>query len=100
MVFYKNTSDLSEKILRISSDDKLRKNIAKRGKLKYMKYFNSDLVSKYIIDKIIGVKSNKKYLWKNKKALITGITGQDGSYLAEFLLKKNTKFRFSSEEWL
>ena len=24
-----------------------------------------------------------------KKALITGITGQDGSYLAEFLLKKN-----------
>ncbi len=26
---------------------------------------------------------------KMKKALITGITGQDGSYLAEFLLKKN-----------
>ena len=26
---------------------------------------------------------------KNKKALITGITGQDGSYLAEFLLDKN-----------
>ena len=24
-----------------------------------------------------------------KKALITGITGQDGSYLAEFLFKKN-----------
>ena len=28
---------------------------------------------------------------KNKVALITGITGQDGSYLAEFLLKKNYK---------
>ena len=26
---------------------------------------------------------------KNKKALIFGITGQDGSYLAEFLLRKN-----------
>jgi GDPmannose 4,6-dehydratase len=25
---------------------------------------------------------------KNRKALITGITGQDGSYLAEFLLEK------------
>ena len=25
----------------------------------------------------------------NKKALITGVTGQDGSYLSEFLLKKN-----------
>ncbi|HOC87844.1 MAG TPA: GDP-mannose 4,6-dehydratase [Prolixibacteraceae bacterium] len=24
----------------------------------------------------------------NKKALITGLTGQDGSYLAEFLLEK------------
>ena len=28
---------------------------------------------------------------KIKKVLITGITGQDGSYLAEFLLKKNYK---------
>ena len=26
-----------------------------------------------------------------KTALITGITGQDGSYLAEFLLQKNYK---------
>ena len=25
---------------------------------------------------------------KNKKALIIGVTGQDGSYLAELLLKK------------
>ena len=25
---------------------------------------------------------------QSKKALITGITGQDGSYLAEFLIKK------------
>ena len=29
-------------------------------------------------------KTNKK----QKKALITGITGQDGSYLAEFLIDK------------
>ena len=27
-----------------------------------------------------------------KKALISGITGQDGSYLAEFLLQKVTKY--------
>ena len=26
---------------------------------------------------------------QNKKALITGINGQDGSYLAEFLIEKN-----------
>ena len=64
MVFYKNTGDLSEKILKLSSDDKLRKKIARNGKLKYMKYFNSDLVSKYIIDKTLGIKLNKKYLWE------------------------------------
>ena len=37
---------------------------------------------------------------KIKKALITGITGQDGSYLAEFLLKKNIKFMDLLEEQL
>lgn len=30
-----------------------------------------------------------------KKALISGITGQDGSYLAELLLQKVTKFTVS-----
>ena len=33
-----------------------------------------------------------------KRALITGITGQDGSYLAEFLLKKDMKFMVCIEE--
>ena len=32
-----------------------------------------------------------------KKALITGVTGQDGSYLAEFLLDKGMKFMASSD---
>ena len=64
MVFYKNINDLSEKITKISSDEKLRKKIAKNGKKKYMKYFNSDLVSEYIIDKTLDIKSNKKYLWE------------------------------------
>jgi GDPmannose 4,6-dehydratase len=34
---------------------------------------------------------NLKYLLVMKSALITGITGQDGPYLAEFLLKKGYK---------
>ena len=33
-----------------------------------------------------------------KKALILGITGQDGAYLAEFLLKKITKYMVLKEE--
>ena len=32
-----------------------------------------------------------------KKALVTGVTGQDGSYLAEFLLKNNYKKIFKSK---
>ena len=63
MIFYKNINDLSEKIIRISRDEKLRKLIAKNGKDKYMKYFNSSLVAEFIIDKTLGVKSNKKFYW-------------------------------------
>ena len=66
MVFYKSINDLSEKIIRISSDDKLRKKIARNGKKKYMKHFNSDLVSEYIINKSLGIRSGKKYLWEKK----------------------------------
>ena len=65
MVFYKNISDLSEKILKISRDDKVRRNIAKKGKEKYMKYFNSDLVAEYIINNTMNIKSKKTFLWQN-----------------------------------
>ena len=66
MVFYNNVSDLSEKILKISRDEKLRKKIGKNGKLKYLKYFNSNLVSDYIINKTFEINNNKTYLWHNK----------------------------------
>ena len=66
MVFYKSVNDLSEKVIKISSDDNLRKKIARNGKSKYMKYFNSDLVSEYIINKSLEIKTNKKYLWERK----------------------------------
>ena len=63
MVFYKNISDLSEKILKISKDDKLRKRIAKNGKRKYLKYFNSNNVADFIINKTFEFKNKNKYLW-------------------------------------
>ena len=64
MVFYKSLSDLSEKIIKIAADEKLRKKIGKNGKKKYMKYFNSDLVSEYIISKTLDLKRNKQNLWE------------------------------------
>ena len=63
MVFYKNINDLSEKILKVSNDEKLRKSLGKKGKDKYMKYFNSTLVAEYIINKTLGFKTHKKFFW-------------------------------------
>ena len=63
MVFYKSVSDLSEKIEKISSDEKLRKSIGMKGKLKYMKYFNSTLVADFIINKTFDINNKNKYLW-------------------------------------
>ena len=65
MVFYKGLSDLSEKIIKISSDEKLRRSIARNGKKKYMKFFNSNLVAEFIINRTLGIKDKKKYLWHN-----------------------------------
>jgi len=65
MVFYKNVSDLSEKIEKISNDEKLRKSIGKKGKMKYMKYFNSTLVADFIINKTFNINNKRKYLWHN-----------------------------------
>ena len=64
IVFYKNVNELSEKIERISNDEKLRKKIAKNGKKKYMDHFNSDLVSEYIVNRTFDIKNKKNYLWE------------------------------------
>ena len=64
MVFYKDINDLSEKIIKISKDEKLRKKIARAGKIKYTKYFNSNNVAQFIINKCFDLKSKNKYLWE------------------------------------
>ncbi len=63
IVFYKNINDLAEKVLKYSYDDNLRKKIAKNGRDKYFKFFNSNLVAQYIIDKTFDQKSKNRYLW-------------------------------------
>ena len=66
MVFYKNVSDLAEKILKISKDEKLRKEIGRKGKKKYLKFFNSTEVAKYLIKKTFDSDNNnkKKFYWE------------------------------------
>ena len=63
MVFYNNISDLTEKILKLSHDERLRRSIGKKGKDKYLKYFNSNLVAEFIINKTFEINSNIKYFW-------------------------------------
>ncbi len=67
MVFYKNLDDLSEKISKISQDEKLRKKIGKKGREKYLKYFNSTLVAEFILNKTFEIKDKNKYLWDSAK---------------------------------
>ena len=45
---------MSEKIIFYSKNDKIRKQIAEKGKKKYFKLFNESKVSKYLIDKSLG----------------------------------------------
>ena len=66
MVFYSNISDLVEKISRISKDENLRKSIGQKGKAKYLKYFNSNLVADFIINKTLGINTKFKYFWHDK----------------------------------
>jgi glycosyltransferase involved in cell wall biosynthesis len=65
MLFYKSTNDLSESIIRIANDEKLRRSIGRAGKEKYFKYFNSDIVAEFIINKTFEINKEKKYFWDN-----------------------------------
>ena len=46
---------------------RIEKKIAEKGKIKYTKYFNSNLVADYIINNTFNKSyKKKKYLWENK----------------------------------
>ena len=62
IVLYKNITDLSEKLIKYSNDNSLRNRIAKKGRIKYFKYFNSSIIAEFILNKSFGIK--KKYFWE------------------------------------
>jgi glycosyltransferase involved in cell wall biosynthesis len=63
IIVYKNLNDLSEKIDKYSNDDRLRKVIAKNGRDKYFKHFNSTIIADFIIKKSFSLK-HKKFYWE------------------------------------
>jgi len=64
VVFYKNIDDLSEKLNYFRENDSSRKKIARKGQEKYFRYFNSNLIANYIIEKTFNFKSKQHYLWE------------------------------------
>ena len=64
IITYSNINDLSKKIKKYAMDDVLRMKIAKKGRDKYFKFFNSTIVAEFIINKSLNI--NKKYYWENK----------------------------------
>jgi len=61
-----NIDEIVEKIQKFAKDDYLRKKIAKKGKAKYMKFFNSTIVADYIINNTFEYSYKKNaYLWEN-----------------------------------
>ena len=65
IVTYRNVHDLAKKILKFSNNNRLRKLIAKKGRNKYFKYFNSTIIAEYILNKTFKNQS-KKYFWEKK----------------------------------
>jgi glycosyltransferase involved in cell wall biosynthesis len=63
MIFYNNIDDLSYKLNKYKKDVKERNRIAKNGRNIYMKFFNSTIVSDFILSKTFGYKSKNKFLW-------------------------------------
>ena len=64
IVYYSNFEDLSYKINKYKKDTKIAKQIAKNGRDIYLKYFNSTIVSDYMLSKLFDYKSKFKFLWE------------------------------------
>ena len=65
IVTYKNIKDLANKIIKFNKNNYLRKKIAKNGREKYHRYFNSRNIAEYIITKTFKLKKDK-FFWENK----------------------------------
>ena len=66
IITYNSIDDLSYKLNKYKKDSVQRKLIAKNGKNKYMKYFNSNVVCEFIINKTFELHNKKKFLWEIK----------------------------------
>ena len=66
VIFYKDIKDLTNKINKFKDNDKLRRQIAKKGMIKYHKHMNNFQVTSYMIDKTFNKNTKFRYFWENK----------------------------------
>jgi spore maturation protein CgeB len=64
IIFYKNIDDLGYKLNKYKRDKFERKKIAKNGKKKYFKYFNSTIIADYIINRTLNRKTSRSFIWE------------------------------------
>ena len=57
-IFYSSKNDLNKKLNKMIINNNLRNNLAKKGRIKYHKKYNSIIVADYIINKTFGIKKN------------------------------------------
>ena len=65
MIFYKDLSELIDKVNFYKRNEEKRIKIGINGKIKYQKIFNNQIVSDYIISKTLNIKSRYKNVWDN-----------------------------------
>ena len=65
VISYRDINDLAKKIRKYSIDNSSRINIAKKGREKYFKYFNSSIIAQYILEKTFNIKINDFY-WQKR----------------------------------
>jgi hypothetical protein len=63
VVFYKNINDLCNLAIELKNNDKKRRTIGQKGRIKYNTHFNSTKVAKFIFEKTLNLKLSEKYFW-------------------------------------
>ena len=64
LCFQNNVSVLRDQILELKDDETKINKIAKKGKEKYFKLFNNNIVSNYILHKTLNFEKKFHYAWE------------------------------------
>ena len=63
-ILNKELENLNEKLEKaIKNNDKKRRRIGEKGRIKYNTHFNSTKVAKFIFEKTLNLKLSEKYFW-------------------------------------